>query len=206
MQRYTVDEAKTWMHDDLRAMRAEYTKMRDIAQKRILRMQTVFPEAEASQKKYDTGKVDEKGNPIYKSGFPTLKLLDSRDLPKAFSELSKFVTSKRSSISGQREIMNKTIKAWNDQGIPLNKQNYDRTMKILERMRQLKIVYDSETAAEVAQLTLALSDQQFDQVLDNLEAYLLHVDELSNFMDSSRDPQTGYEKVDMSDFTDLIGW
>lgn len=193
MQRYTVDEAKTWMHDNPRAMHAEYTKMRDIAEKRIKRMgQSEFRKSETYKQ--------------YEKGFQKLKELDPRDLPKAFSELSKFVTSKRSSISGQREIMNKTIKAWNDQGIPLNKQNYDRTIKILERMRQLKIVYDSETAAEVAQLTLALSDQQFDQVLDNLEAYLLHVDELSDFMDASRDPETGYEKVDMSDFTDMIGW
>ena len=193
MKAFTVDEAKTFMHDDIRSMKAEYTKMRDIAEKRIKRM---------AQSEFRYSKTFEE----HRAGFEKLRNLSDKDLPKAFSELSKFVAAKRSSISGQREIMNKTIKAWNDQGIPLNKQNYDRTMKILERMRQMKIVYDSETAAELAQLILALSDQQFDQVLNNLEAYLLHTDELSDFMDDSRDPETGYEQVDMSDFTDLIGW
>lgn len=193
MQRYTVDEAKTWLHDDPRAMRAEYTKMRDIAEKRIKRMgQSEFRKSKTYQD--------------HANGFRKLKDLDPRDLPKAFSELSKFVTAKRSSITGQREIMRKTIEAWNKQNVPLNEQNYDRTMDILERMRKLKIVYDSETVVDVADLTLALSEQQFDQVLDNLEAYLLHTEELSAFMDASLDPDTGYDKVDMSDFINEIGW
>ena len=193
MPRVSVTEAEAMMRKDLSAMRKEYTKMRDIAQKRIKRLgESEFSWSQAYKQN--------------RNGFKKLKELDIRDLPKAFSELSKFVSAKGSSVSGQKEIRNKTIATWNKQGIPLNKNNYNRTIRILEEMRKRKIVYGSDTAEELARLTLELSDGQFDEVLDNLEAYLLHTGELKDFLDDSYDAETGYQKVDMTEFTNMIGW
>lgn len=193
---YTVQGAETMFRmgtkDDLSTMRSEYTRMRDVAQKRLQRLSKAFPDSRAV-----------KDHP---KGFPKLKSIDPRDFPKAFSELAKFVKAKGSTVSGQREIKKKTIDTWNRQGIPLNEANYDRTIKILEEMRRRKIVYGSDTAEEVARLTLGLSKEQFDDVLDHLEEYLTHTEELADFMKSSYDAKTGYQLVNMNDFRHLIGW
>ena len=186
---YTVQGAETMVRigtkDDMSTMRSEYTRMRDAAQKRIARLQKTFPEAKAGQHRYNTGKVDKEGNPIYKSGFPTLKSLDPRDFPKAFAELAKFLNAKSSTVSGQRQIKEKTINTWKNQGLNLNNENYDRVIKILERMRNEKIVYGSDKVVELADITLNLeiNDMQLRDWLDHLEILLPNVDELQEIPD-----------------------
>lgn len=186
---YTVQGAETMARigtkDDMSTMRSEYTRMRDAAQKRIARLQKAFPEAKAGQHKYNTGKMDKEGNPIYKSGFPTLNSLDSRDFPKAFAELAKFLNAKSSTVSGQRQIKEKTINTWKNQGLNLNNENYDRVIKILERMRNEKIVYGSDKVIELADITLNLgiNDMQMRDWLDHLEMLLPYVDELQEIPD-----------------------
>ena len=165
---YTVQGAETMIRvgtkDDLSTMRAEYTRMRDVAQKRIKRLGKQFPESKAYQN--------------HTKGFPKLKDLDPRDFAKAFSELAKFVKAKGSTVTGQKEIKNKTIKTWQDQGLNLNQKNYDKTIKILEEMRKQKIVYGSDKAVELAESMLDLDDQQTNKWLDHLETMLQHTDEL----------------------------
>ena len=170
---YTVQGAETMARvgtkDDMATMRAEYTRMRDVAQKRIKRLGQQFPESKAYQS--------------HSKGFPKLKELDPRDFAKAFSELAKFVKAKGSTVTGQKEIKNKTIKTWQDQGLNLNQKNYDKTIKILEEMRKQKIVYGSDKAVELADSMLDLDDQQTNEWLDHLETLLQHTDELQEIPD-----------------------
>ena len=170
---YTVQGAETMVRvgtkDDMSTMRAEYTRMRDVAQKRIKRLGKQFPESKAYQS--------------HAKGFPKLKELDPRDFAKAFSELAKFVKAKGSTVTGQKEIKNKTIKTWQDQGLNLNQKNYDKTIKILEEMRKQKIVYGSDKAVELADSMLDLDDQQTNEWLDHLETLLQHTDELQEIPD-----------------------
>ena len=198
---YTVQGAETMARmgtkDDLSTMRAEYTRMRDVAQKRVARLQKMFPESVGAQHRYDTGKTDSKGNPIYKSGFPTLKTLDPRDFPKAFAELAKFVKAKGSTVTGQKQIKEKTIKTWQDQGLNLNQKNYDKTIKILEEMRRRKIVYGSDKAVELADSMLDLDDQQTNEWLDHLDYLLQHTEELQEIPELR-----GY---DFDEIRDMIG-
>ena len=172
---YTVQGAETMVRvgnkDDMATMRAEYTRMRDVTQKRIKRLGQQFPESKAYQS--------------HAKGFPKLKELDPRDFAKAFSELAKFVRAKGSTVTGQKEIKNKTIKTWQDQGLNLNQKNYDKTIKILEEMRKQKIVYGSDKAVELAESMLDLDDQQTNQWLDHLETLLQHTDELQEIPDVS---------------------
>ena len=172
---YTVQGAETMARvgtkDDMATMRAEYTRMRDVAQKRIKRLGKQFPESKAYQS--------------HAKGFPKLKELDPRDFAKAFAELAKFVRAKGSTVTGQKEIKNKTIKTWQDQGLNLNQKNYDKTIKILEEMRKQKIVYGSDKAVELADSMLDLDDQQTNQWLDHLETLLQHTDELQEIPDVS---------------------
>ncbi len=170
---YTVQGAETMARlgtkDDLSTMRAEYTRMRDVAQKRIKRLGKQFPESKAYQ--------------THEKGFAKLKDLDPRDFPKAFAELAKFVKAKGSTVTGQKQIKEKTIKTWQDQGLNLNSKNYDKTIKILEEMRKQKIVYGSDKAVELAESMLDLNDQQTNEWLQHLDDLLTHTDELKEIPD-----------------------
>lgn len=159
---YTVQGAETVLRsgtrDDIAAMRAEYTRMRDAAQKRLKRLQKQFPEAKAV-----------KNHP---NGFRKLKDMDPRDLPKAMAELKKFMKAKGSTVTGQKQIKEKTIATWQKHGLNLTEQNYDRTIKILEEMRKRKIVYGSDKVVLAADTTLELSDKDFGKLLDHLEKFV----------------------------------
>ena len=184
---YTVQGAETMARvgtkDDLATMRAEYTRMRDVAQKRVKRLGKQFPESKAYQS--------------HKQGFAKLKELDPRDFPKAFAELAKFVRAKGSTVTGQKQIKEKTIKTWQDQGLNLNSKNYEKTIKILEEMRKQKIVYGSDKAVELADSMLDLDDQQTNEWLEHLDTLLKHTDELQEIPDVA-----GY---DFDEILDMLG-
>ena len=167
---YTVQGAETMARlgtkDDMSTMRAEYTRMRDVAQKRIKRLEKQFPESKAYQS--------------HRHGFPKLKELDKRDFAKAFSELAKFVRAKGSTVTGQKQIKQKTINTWNQQGLSLNNQNYDKAIKILETMRKNKITYGSDKVVQLADTMQWLSDNDTNQWLNNLEKLLPHAEELKD--------------------------
>lgn len=200
MERVNVDQAQAMMRENMRQMRKVYTQMRDIAQKRIKRMgQTEFSQSKTYQ--------------INKEGFKKLKDLDPRDFAKAFSELSKFVTAKGSTVTGQRAIMQKTMRKLNeavgaDEGAGVTPSNYWRVIDILERARSQKIVYGSDKMVELAESTMALTSAQFADVLDNLEDFLKHSDEVRDSMEEymDRNDISDYQKVDMDDFIEQIGW
>ena len=189
---YTVQGAETMARlgtkDDLSTMRSEYTRMRDVAQKRLKRLAKQFPDSKAVQS--------------HPQGFPKLKTLDPRDFPKAFAELAKFVKAKGSTVTGQKQIKEKTIKTWQDQGLNLNQKNYDKTIKVLEEMRRQKIVYGSDKAVELADYMLDLDDQQTNDWLDHLDKLLQHSDELDVM-----DEFTGSGNyMDMDEIIKELGW
>ena len=165
---YTVKGAKTIMEigtkDDIATMRAEYTRMRDVAQKRLKRLGKAFPESKTYQE--------------HRKGFAKLRDIDPRDLPKAFSELAKFVRAKSSTVTGQRQMKEKTMKTWQEQGLDLNPKNYDKVIKVLEGMRKQKITYGSDKAVSVADIMLDFDDQQTREWLDNLDYLLSHEKEV----------------------------
>lgn len=165
---YTVQGAQTMFSlgtkDDISTMRSEYTRMRDTAQKRIKRLGEKFPESKTYQE--------------HKQGFPKLRDIDPRDFPKAFSELAKFLKAKASTVTGQQQIKEKTIQTFNDNGLKVDNSNYNAVIDVIEEMRRQKIVYDSNRAVEMADLLVGLDDQKKNDILDNLEKLLPHVDEL----------------------------
>lgn len=195
---YTVQGAETMARagtkDDMSTMRSEYTRMRDVAQKRLKRLATSFPESKAVQS--------------HPEGFPKLKDIDPRDFPKAFSELAKFLKAKGSTVTGQQQIKEKTIKTWQDQGLNLNRDNYDKVIKILEESRKQKVVYGSDKVVELADEMMELSPDQFDDVLDNLSSLLEHSDEIGDSLEEymqNKGVQALYE-VDIDDFIKELGW
>lgn len=179
---YTVQGAETMINtgtkDDLATMRSEYTRMRDTAQKRVARLQKMYPESVGSKRRYDTGKKDAEGNPIYKSGFATLKSLNPKDFAKAFADLAKFLRAKGSTVTGQKQIKEKTLKTWQDQGLPVNESNYQTVIKILEEARKQKLVYGSDKIVEFAETMLERSSLEQEMWLAHLDDLLPRIDEI----------------------------
>ena len=179
---YTVQGAETLISigtkDDLATMRSEYTRMRDTAQKRVARLQKMYPDSVGAKRRYDTGKKDAEGNPIYKSGFATLKSLNPKDFAKAFAELAKFLRAKGSTATGQKQIKEKTLKTWQDQGLPVNESNYQTVIKVLEEARKQKLVYGSDKIVEFAETMLERSSLEQEMWLAHLDDLLPRIDEI----------------------------
>lgn len=179
-----VDVASSRFRDDPVSMLKEYERMRDIARKRMNRIRDdEFDWTKASKEKY-----------------PAYTHMDSRDFAKAYSDLSKFLSAKRSTLGGQKEIrtktsitLNKAIGAYEvdkktgkyildengdyilKEGVGhVNSRNYKRVIQILNEARKMKIMYDSAKIVELADSTLALSDDSFEAVLDKLDSAIQH--------------------------------
>ena len=204
---YTEQGAKSLTEKELRK---EYTRMRDVAQKRIGRLSQEYSESKAYSE--------------HRKGFRKLSEIDSRDLPKAFAEIAKFVRAKTSTVSGQRvaqakttSTLNKAVGAGSDKGdgnvqAGVTKENYWRTIKILNRVRQLKLakIYGSDKIVELAETTLGLNSDQFDKVLDNLEIFLDATEEGSLQSDievyMAENDIKAYQRIDMDDFMSKMGY
>ena len=172
---YTVQGAGTMYRlgtkDDRATMRAEYTRMRDVAQKRLKRLEKQFPESQAFKE--------------HAKGFQKLKDMNPKDFPKAFAELAKFVKAKASTVSGQKSIKQKTIDAWKKQGIDLNPKNYDMAMRILKEMRRQKIVYGSDDVTEAANYLSRLPKRQQNKWMKHLSSLMDNIDLLTEIPEAA---------------------
>ena len=150
--------------DDWSAIRAEYTRLRDIAHKRITRLgKSEFSKSAAYQ--------------AHKQDFPKLKNLDPRDIPAAMAEMVKFLQAKTSTVSGQRSRRTKTIQSWQEQGLDLNEKNYNKVMALMKEMRSRKIIYGSDKVITLVETTMQkgwnfnkiLRSGQLDKLLANAD-------------------------------------
>lgn len=189
----SVIEAEAMFRDNLDQMRRDYTKMRDIAHKRMQRMsKTEFTETE-TYKKWGTN-------------IPRLRDMDLRDLPMLYSELSKFINSRLSTVSGQRKAKLATTRTLNaaigaEPGSGVTNDNYWRVIAILNEARRQKITYGSDKIVDLADTTMGLSKDQFNDVLDQLEKALAHPERFSGGMDEymKKHDISDYQAVDMTD-------
>ena len=139
--------------DDMWAIKTEYTRLRDIAHKRWMRLgRSVF----ANQPAYTSHAGD----------FPKLREMDPRDLPKAFANMVRFLTAQTSTLSGQRTRRQKNIEEWNKLGLNLTKKNYDNVMQMLREMRSRKIIYGSDKVLAVVETTMQ-KGWDFEEVLNS---------------------------------------
>lgn len=210
---YTVQGAKSMLRgtrDDIATLRAEYTRMRDVAQKRIKRLGEAFPESKAFSS--------------HRNGFPKLKDVAPQDLPYAFSELYKFVHAKTSTVTGQRQAQAKTMATLNkavgagesdedeEEGgtsqAGVTKGNYWRVIKLLEQARKNKATYGSDKLITLAEQSLGLNKRQFKVVLNNLDKLVNNADDFQDSLQSymAKHNIVNYTKVPMSKFIKEVGW
>lgn len=139
--------------DDWSAIKAEYTRLRDIAHKRLQRL----------------GKSEFRNTAAYQShkdDFPKLKDLKAADIPAAMADMVKFLKARTSTVSGQKSRREKTIDAWQDKGLNLTQANYDKVMAIMKEMRTRKILYGSDKVVSVVE-TVMNKGWDFNKVLNS---------------------------------------
>lgn len=139
--------------DDMSAIKTEYTRLRDIAHKRWMRL----------------GRSEFANQPAYTShagDFPKLREMDPRDLPKAFANMVRFLNAQTSTLSGQKTRRQKNIEEWNKLGLNLTEENYDNVMQMLREMRSRKIIYGSDKVLAVVETTMQ-KGWDFEEILNS---------------------------------------
>lgn len=205
-QQYTTQALENYVNmatrDDMIALRAEYTRMRDTAQKRIKRIQ----DAGFGFSKY----IQERPE-----GFPKLKNIDERDLPQAMNELYRFLSAKTSTLSGQKETMRKTIETFKQSGISITPAEYPRFIQVLEKVRKSKMkqLYDSKDLKAVADASLAINKGENDPAsklfLSNskrLKKLLDHANELDKLTTAINNHRGKFTAVNMDKYIKSFGW
>ena len=122
------------------AVRKEYTRLRDIAQKRLRRFEaTGLTKSQAYKKNV--------------KHYPLLKDIKSDyELAGRLSDLERFITAKAGSVSGQREIRKKSIATLHENDYKfVNEENFDDFTDFMEAYRDelMDLEYDSGDAADL---------------------------------------------------------
>ena len=109
-----------------RELRAEYTRMRDQAQKQMKRLLS------------SSYQVPERYAEEARRGFLKLsEIRDRRELSYAMSNLSEFLTQKTTSVSGRRKLERETLETLHRHGYEgITKKNVGAFGKFMEAMRQ----------------------------------------------------------------------
>lgn len=187
--------AATATRDDWKALKEEYTRMRDTAQKRLKRLQrSEFSQAKAV--------VERPG------GFPKLSEISVRDLPYAMNDLYRFLHAKTSTVSGQRSRMLKTIQTFKEAGITISPKEYSTFIKVLETMRKNKLMYDSEHAKQVTEFMLSQNkiDKRLLTSRKRMAVLMEHANELNKLQEKVTAHRGKMLAVDMDDALREIGW
>lgn len=126
---------------DEKTLRREYTRLRDIAQKRLSRMgESKFSESETYQQ--NVGQFEK-----------TRDIKTESQLRQNLTQLARFVMAESSTIRGQKEIMARGIQQWREKGYDfVNEGNWFSFTRFLEYVKSNdKNIYSLDAAMEAFQ-------------------------------------------------------
>lgn len=137
---YIPTKIKAEIQENRAAVRKEYTRLRDISQKRLKRLKAVgLDDTQAYLRNY--------------KHYPKLKDIKSdSELAARLSDLARFITAKGYTVSGQKDIMKKSLSTLHDTGYTfVNEGNFRDFGKFMEEYRNqmLDMSYDSGDAANL---------------------------------------------------------
>ena len=131
-------------------LRREYSRLRDIAQKRLGRLgESEFDRSGTYQ--HNVGKFPKLSTMTIR-GKNGVRISKRQQFARKLAELAHFIQSPASTVSGQREIQEKTIQTLHDRGYTfVNKSNYFDFLDFMEdiRIRKLDRIYDSDRVAQL---------------------------------------------------------
>lgn len=182
---YTPQNLKLQLLDGNKSqVRKEYTRLRDIAQKRLKRLEAA-------------GYADTQAYKLNIKHYPKLKdIKTDYELIGRLSDLSRFILSKMSTVSGRREVEEKTLETLHLHGYEfVNSSNLKDFGKFMEEYRNQKLdmIYDSGDAADLYGI---IEKHQIDpkQVEEDFNLWLENLDSASK-MRYSQKSAGDYEKM-----------
>lgn len=149
-----------------RELRAEYSRLRSVAVKRIGRLL----ESDFADSEIVTQNVDR---------FVELIHINTREDVEAYlNEVVRFLGSKWSTVTGQKEIRKKTIASLNAVGFPITKANYGKFGKYMEWARKTQgAAFDSDQAADIF-TSAQYRGISINTVIANYNLFTEHFDEI----------------------------
>ena len=152
------------------AVRKEYTRLRDISQKRLKRMgSTMWADTQTYKRNVNH--------------YPKLKDIQSTsELAARLSDLSRYIETQTSTVSGMERQMKKSLATLHKSGYGfVNRENYLSFGKFMEeyRLQKLDEIYDSGDAAETFD---ALEKHRVDpeKVKEDFEFWLANMELLKD--------------------------
>ena len=148
---YVKNALSTGSKTEVKALRQEYSRLRSIAEKRLARLK--------ASEFVDSQIVRE-----FDGRFKTLKEMKAPfDLAYGLSNLRRFLGSKASTVTGQRETRQKTIDTFHRHGFSeINEENYDEMVELISSYRESHVRYSLDNIAYVAQFRKELKDENPD--------------------------------------------
>lgn len=143
-------------------VRKEYTRLRDIAQKRLKRLE------KAGYSELDVYKKNIKH-------YPKLSDIKSKnELSSRLADLARFISSERSTVSGLKTIKEKSLKTLHEHGYDfVTPENYEQFARFMQeyRYQKLDMIYDSGEAADTFGV-LEKHHVRLDQIKHEFEAWI----------------------------------
>ncbi len=159
---YTPYALESWSESQ---MRKEYTRLRDIAQKRIKRIQQANRFAQTS----DVYKE-------FKTGFPKLRDITSKkDLGKALADVSRFVQARGSTVGGARELFRQRLKR-----AGVKEEDVKNVYSINEWMEIVRLQYSRELFDSDLAVLYYKDRQGINLTIEDYEAWLVGESEYSD--------------------------
>ena len=137
---YVKNALSTGSKTEVKALRQEYSRLRSIAEKRLVRLKaSEFVESQIV-KEFD-------------GRFKTLKEMKAPfDLAYGLSNLRRFLGRKASTVTGQRETRQKAIETFHRHGFTgINEKNYDEMAELISAYRESHVRYNLDNIAYIVQ-------------------------------------------------------
>lgn len=181
---YIPTKIRDELKKDPASVRKEYTRLRDISQKRLKRLKAAgYDDIQAYLRNVNH--------------YPKLKDIKSNnELASRLSDLSRFILAKSSTVSGNKKIMYKNLTTLHDTGYNfVNEENFRDFGKFMEEYRNqmLDMSYDSGDAADLYGVVIK---HKLDpkQVEEEFEFWLENVDKAMKLR-KSKASEGNYKKV-----------
>lgn len=169
---------KTWyfptnltqmLKSDPATVRKEYTRLRDIAQKRLKRFETAgLTKTQAYKRNV--------------AHYPKLKDIKSDyELAGRLSDLERFISAQAGSVSGQKEIRKKAISTLHEHDYTfVNEQNFDDFTDFMEEYRDQMLDGEGYDSGDAAELYSVVEKHKLDpeKVAEDFGFYLENIETL----------------------------
>lgn len=184
---YTPSNIKAMLEGDkelVKAVRKEYTRLRDISQKRLKRLVAAgYTETEVYKRNVNH--------------YPTLKNIKSKsELAQRLSDLSRFISSDQSTVSGIKSREKRSLDTLHEHGFDfVNESNLSDFGDFMESYRDqmMDLEYDSGDAAE---LYAIVEKHKLDPeaVAKNFEFYLSNLEAAQSLRRSKSSGEENFRK------------